>query len=176
MTRPRAELAADLARTRDELSALFRSLPPEVFARGTQERWSPAHHLDHLTRSNSPVLRALTVARDRLPRRSEGHPPRSAAALRDLYREALGSGVKASGRYLPDPSGDQGAQLAEYGQTLDALCAALLDWSEADLDAFALPHPALGELSVREMIEFTLEHNGHHLRGVQARLNRMETP
>lgn len=176
MTRPRAELAADLARTRDEVSAFFRSLPPEVFTRGTQEQWSPAHHLDHLTRSNSPVLKALTVARERLPHLSGGHPPRPAAALRDLYRAALGRGVKASGRYLPDPSGDQGAQVAEYGQTLDALCAALPEWSEADLDALALPHPALGELSVREMLEFTLEHNGHHLRGVQARLNRMEHP
>lgn len=175
MTRPRAELAADLARTRDEVSVFFRSLPPEVFTRGTPEQWSPAHHLDHLTRSNSPVLKALTVARNRLPRMSEGHTLRSALALRNLYQEALSSGVKASGRYLPDPSGDQTAQLAEYGRTLDALSAALADWSEADLDGYALLHPALGELSVREMLEFTLVHNEHHLKGVQSRLNRMET-
>jgi hypothetical protein len=176
VSRPRAELVADLARTRDEVSAFFRSLPPGVFTRGTPEQWSPSHHLDHLTRSNSPVVKALTVARDRLPRMREDHPPRSASALRDLYREALRGGVKASGRYLPDPSGDQTAQLAEYAGTLDALRAALADWSEADLDGSALLHPALGELSVREMLEFTLAHNEHHLRGVQARLNRMEQP
>lgn len=175
MSRGRDELTADLARTRDEVSAFFGSLPPEVFTRGTPERWSPAHHLDHLTRSNSPVARALTVVRDRLPRLSEDHTPRSAAALRALYQGALSSGVKASGRYLPDPSGDQPAQLGEYTETVDALRAALLEWLETDLDAFALPHPALGELSVREMLEFTLHHNGHHLRGVQSRLNRRET-
>lgn len=176
MTRPGAELSEALGQTRDGLIGFFGTLLPDDFTRGSQDLWSPAHHLDHLTRSNAPVARALTLPRDRLPRREAGRPSRSFLEVRALYREALGGGVTASRPYVPEPSGSREAQVADYAGTMDDLRAALAGWPEADLDALALRHPALGELSVREMIEFTLYHNEHHLQGARAHLDRTETP
>jgi hypothetical protein len=46
-------------------------------------------------------------------------------------------------------------------------------WSEAELDAYRLPHPLLGRLSVREMMFFTLLHNRHHQAVAERR--RVET-
>jgi hypothetical protein len=48
-------------------------------------------------------------------------------------------------------------------ETAAALHAALGRWGERSLDRLRLPHPALGTLTVREMLLFTLYHNLHHV-------------
>ena len=49
------------------------------------------------------------------------------------------------------------------------LHGAITRWGERALDRFRLPHPALGQLTVREMLFFTLYHNLHHVLNVAAR-------
>ena len=44
-------------------------------------------------------------------------------------------------------------------------------WSEEKLDALQLPHPLLGNLTVREMLLFTLYHQRHHIDVVRRRLS-----
>ena len=43
-------------------------------------------------------------------------------------------------------------------------------WGEWTLDRLRLPHPALGRLTVREMLFFTLYHNLHHVENVARRI------
>jgi hypothetical protein len=43
-------------------------------------------------------------------------------------------------------------------------------WPEAKLDAIQLPHPLLGNLTVREMLFFTLFHQSHHMDVIRRRL------
>jgi hypothetical protein len=38
-----------------------------------------------------------------------------------------------------------------------------VQWSEAELDRYTLPHPLLGDLTMREMLCFTLYHNQRHI-------------
>ncbi|MEF2279755.1 DinB family protein [Deinococcus sp. YIM 134068] len=168
----REELLQALNQMQGELGTYFRKLPGDVFTRGSAEAWSPSHHLHHLTLSNAPVAKALQISRDRLGRRSGGRPSRSFLDIRDGYRDALAGGAKASGRYVPDPQGDQAALVQEYLDATAAVRTALAGWTDADLDRFALTHPVLGELSVREMLLFTLYHNQHHLGGVKASLGQ----
>lgn len=162
----RDELLSALTGIRDEVGRHLRTRTPDAFAQGNAERWSPAHVADHLIRSNTPVVRGLG-ARDRLPARLP-QPSRSYADLQTVYRAALASGARASGRFLPEPAGNQAALVTQYEATLSALILALDGWSEADLDAFSMLHPVLGELSVREMLQFTLLHNQHHLEGLRS--------
>lgn len=169
------EIVAALGQTRQEVGAYFAGLSPEQFTHGNAETWSPAHHLHHLIVSNQPVASALALPRDRLPARNATQPSRIYSDIRALYRETLATGVKASGRFLPDPQGTRAELLAEYGQTLDALQTRLQGWNDADLDASTLAHPVLGPLSVREMLLFTLYHNAHHRAGVQARADITKT-
>ncbi|MFC4455814.1 DinB family protein [Deinococcus sonorensis] len=157
-----------LAAIRDELRALAGTLPSEQFFRGSGERWSVAHHLDHLVRSNQPVASALTLPKDRLLPWTGA--PRSFTEVQTLYRAALGGGAKASGRFLPDPQGTQQELLDRYASSIEQLTHGLTGWAGPDLDRFALPHPVLGPLSVREMLFFTVYHNQHHLQGIRARL------
>ena len=36
-------------------------------------------------------------------------------------------------------------------------------WSESDLDEYVLPHPLLGDLTIRNMLQFSYYHLEHHL-------------
>ncbi|MFB9995537.1 DinB family protein [Deinococcus oregonensis] len=165
-----AEVEAALAETRERVSSFFAGLSSQQFTQGNAETWSPAHHLHHLTISNQPVAYALSLPRDRLPARDAAQPSRSYADIRAFYREVLTTGVKASGRFLPDPQGTQAELITHYRGSIDLLDHDLTAyWNDVDLDAFTLAHPVLGPLSVREMLLFTLYHNAHHLAGVQNR-------
>ncbi|UBV42094.1 DinB family protein [Deinococcus taeanensis] len=169
------ELQAALNARRDDVAAAFAALSPREFTRAAPGRWSAAQHLDHLTRSNRTLAQGLTLPREQFAARPAGQPGMNHDALRDAYRARLATGqVQASGRYLPDPHGTQHEQLQAYHASMTLLGEALGAFpDEPALDTLTLPHPALGNLSVRELLYFTLYHNEHHLRGVQAAL---ETP
>lgn len=157
---------------RDELSAFFAALTPEQFAQAAPGRWSASQHLDHLTRSHRVLALALSMPRDRFGwgRRT---PPgsRSEPEVRAAYLAALRGGVKASGRFLPEPHGTQAEQVQQYRESVDLLGHHLSAFcTDDELDAATLPHPALGEVTLREMLHFTRYHNRHHLSGVQAAL------
>lgn len=166
----RDNLLTALAGAATEIGHYFGGLDAAVFLDGTEERWAPAHHLDHLIRSNGPVAGGLGVARARLQVLPPQHRPKNYAEVRNSYQAVLATGARASGRWLPQPEGTQAALVERYRASLDALAQALEGWTDPELDAWAMPHPALGVLSVREMLLFTLMHNRHHEGGVRARL------
>ncbi|MCP5097860.1 MAG: DinB family protein, partial [Chloroflexi bacterium] len=61
--------------------------------------------------------------------------------------------------------------LSKWQEKGGELVKALTKWSEKDLDNLMLPHPLLGNMTVREMLFFTLYHNMHHVNDVQRLLN-----
>lgn len=168
-----AELAAALEAGRQAVLAFFGGLPEAVFFAGLGEGWSPAQHLDHLTRSNRPVAGVL----GRLPEAlsalggDQPRPSRSFEALRDSYRARLAQGGRASGPYLPELRGqDQSQTVRDFDAASGELVQRLGTWPQDGLDRYQLPHPLLGPLTLRELLYFTLYHNAHHLDGVRARL------
>ncbi|WP_424951384.1 DinB family protein [Deinococcus sp.] len=143
-----------------------------MFFGGDDERWSPGHRLKHLILSNKPVAYALTLPRERLQAWDVGQPHRSYAEIRTFYQDLLGAGARASGPFLPALTGTQAEVIAEYSGSIGLLDHDCLYWEEGDIDQYAMLHPVLGLLSVREMLYFTVLHNRHHLSGVEARLER----
>lgn len=160
-----------LLEVQETVSDYVRGLSDSQFTAGTAERWSPAHHLDHLYRSNTPVAAGLGI-RERLPYVAPDQQRRSFGEVQAAYRTRLAEGAQASGRFLPEPANDLGVQLELYRGSLKALHEQMQGWSDDELDARGMPHPALGVLTAREMLYFTIEHNLHHLRGMQARLEQ----
>ena len=59
--------------------------------------------------------------------------------------------------------------LAQRADANRALRAAIERWPEAAFDRHQLPHPLLGNLTVREMVHFTLYHQLHHMAVVERR-------
>ena len=83
-----------------------------------------------------------------------------------IYRDEIANGAKASGRYLPNQetpevNAEQKKRelLKQWSNASEELVSMIEKWDEKDLDRYLLPHPILGNLTLREMIFFTIYHN-----------------
>ena len=169
------ELRAALQRQSLQLNAFFSSIPMRRFFDGSDESWSPAHHVQHLIQSVTPLARALQNA-SRLPATAEGTTSRTFVEVRDAYLKALGAGVPPVGRFAPtlEPVKDREKYQRElsrgFSGALVQLSSALEGLKDDDLDRYAMPHPLMGLITVREMVLFTIYHNQHHEAGIKKRL------
>lgn len=167
------ELSALHARSRD----FWNGFSSSEFFFPPGNAWSPADNVRHLLKSNLPVVRALITPKFLLLGFGMGfRPSRSYEEVRERYLARLAAGVTA-GRFAPRPLGSSDqteerreALMTALDQTSEHLTAAVSKWREWQLDRFRLPHPALGKLTVREMLFFTLYHNLHHVRNVMRRM------
>lgn len=133
------------------------------------ESWSPAEHVRHLTRSMAPLLPALRLPKVAL-RVMFGRPAGASmtlTALKEQYRAALDGGATA-GRFTPPLDERTGAVRRRaiedaHSETVRGLTSSMQRWTDAELDAYQLPHPLLGRITVREMLLFTVLHNEHHV-------------
>ena len=176
MTEPyrKDELIAALRQMNTAIVAYFSALPSERFFAGSEDVWSAAHHLQHLTQSNKPVAMGLGVPKMLRKIVALGKSPqtsRSYSEIRELYRAALATGkVQATGRYAPRlETQHQPSIIQTFTEAAESVAASTEKWSEDNLDEYAMPHPVLGQLSVREILFFTLYHNSHHLEGVRGK-------
>lgn len=172
-----AEIVRELHSLHDRSRALWSGFSTTEFFFPQGDAWSPADNVRHLLKSNRPVLRALRTPKVLLLFRFGAglRPSHSYAEVRERYRARLAAGVTA-GRFAPRPLGSsdqteehRGALMAALDQVSQDLTGAVSGWREWPLDRFRLPHPALGRLTVREMLFFTLYHNFHHVQNVVRR-------
>jgi hypothetical protein len=170
-----AEIIAALQEVHRESVAYWATLSDAEFFAPIGTAWSPAENVRHLSKSMRAVQQGM-----RLPPflvrlifgRARGDA-RDYETIRTVYRERLAKGASA-GRFAPSPKSPAADAASErrrimraHEASVDALIARIAQWSEADMDALALPHPLLGPLSVREMVLFTVYHNTHHVQNVQ---------
>lgn len=154
------------------------AIPSGAFDRSRGEGWSAAGYLKHLILSIKPFARALKFSAEQL-RNHFGQPDRPSRSYDELvsvYQARLDAGARAEDydRVTPDsyrmPDGVEDVRaylLQTWNDSNNRLLDALRDWNEADLDGYQLPHPAVGMVTVREMLFFTLYHNSLHWRDIQ---------
>lgn len=153
----------------------------DFFRRPKPDVWAPVDQLRHLTKSMRAVTRGLSMPRLFLLLRFgwARRPSRAFERLHADYKAALARGLRA-GEFAPAPlaSAEQTeegrARIMQFHATaVESLTHALERWPDRSLDRYVLPHPALGKLTVREMMHFTLIHNVHHVEVAERR--RRET-
>jgi len=166
----RESLTESLQEVAENVRAHYAAMSDAEFIARTNDAWSPAENLDHLIKSNKPLVRAFQMPRVALHARfgTAQNPSRDLASVRAQYDAVLAGGAVAAGNYLPTPPPadareHQRALLAEWEKCARELTDAVKTWSDRDLDQSILPHPLLGNLTMREMIFFTLYHNTRHI-------------
>ena len=173
------EIVAALASLHEQSTSFWSAIDDERFFAPLGEAWSPADNLRHLERSVKPVAQILRLPTPvlRLLFGAVRRPSQTYAGVRSSYHARLAAGQKA-GRFAPpplppptSPRETRRSLMARRELRARTLSAAIESWDESDLDRFFLPHPALGKLTVREMLFFTLYHNLHHVLNVAKRLN-----
>jgi hypothetical protein len=149
---------------------------PEFFAPQV-DRWSPAVHIRHLTRSTRPVMQALALPRW-IVRLRFGRATTASRSFDQLvadYRAALAAGGQAPPAFVPVPNTGattheaRVAILHSWDRSIRGVEQHAARWRDSDLDLLRLPHPLLGQLTVREILLFTVYHTAHHLRLIESR-------
>ena len=81
------------------------------------------------------------------------------------YQVALDKGQKAPAKFSPVLIGNDKKKdvLEKFDYARVKLMKILDKWDEAALSKYILPHPAIGKLTIREMMYFTMFHTEHHL-------------
>lgn len=131
-------------------------------------KWNAAEQLEHLFLSNKAILKAIHLPKDQL-RHMFGEMDRQGQNFNDLkarYLQVLREqGIKAPPRFQPRPETNKALEdaLMEWKELGQGFQDAASKWGEEELDLYVIPHPALGNLSIREMLFSTIFHNAHHL-------------
>ena len=171
------EILDQLANLSREIIQYNRQLSLDIFLQPQAGVWSTADHVRHLIKSVRPLAMALKIPKIIIRFKFGRHngASRSFDELKKMYRQKLNEGATA-GRFAPGKRdipvhADNWKYeiIANWQQVSASLTNNLQRWSEKDLDRYCLPHPLLGNLTVREMLFFTLYHNHHHARRVEER-------
>lgn len=172
------EIIESLAQQQTANDKYWTAFDTAAFFQPIGTSWSPAETVRHLTKSTRPVVQALNAPKLLLRFRfgQSKRPSVSYDELRTRYRGLLDAGGKA-GRFAPSQQSESDLAtwreriLGTYARVNDDLRKAIARWSERNLDTLQLPHPLRGDLTVREMLMFTLYHQRHHIDVVRRRLS-----
>lgn len=153
-------------------------LSETAFMRGTAENWSPADYLKHLILSVKPLAKAVSLPIEQVEALfgRAAHPSRPYEIITALYQARLSEGFRAEDNQgvlpvtyrFPEGLEDMQAYLVNtWNDANERLLRAVQTWAETDLDSYQLPHPAVGMLTIREMLYFTLHHNTTHWHDIE---------
>ncbi len=148
------------------------------FSSGSTKAWSAADYLKHLLLSVKPVAKAMGFPANRLETLFglSQHGSRSYAEVVSTYQKRLDEGIKAEdyGKVVPNfyrfPEGignERDFLVQSWNETNQRLIDAANGWNETELDSLQMPHPAIGMVTLREMLFFTLFHNTLHWHDIQ---------
>ena len=157
-----------------EFQTLFSSIPTEQFFAAPSERWSIAHHVQHLTSVINRVGGGLANPSVLPPR--EASPSRDFLTIQQSYLSTLkdvpseklrevGSRVTLEERQDFETYKNQ--MISSLAGAITTFNTALGGFAEEHLETLGMPHPFMGLLSSREMAFFTVYHNTHHQNGIK---------
>lgn len=169
----KTQIIEALHTTRENVKQMAATMPEAVFFNGTAESWSAADYLKHLILSIKPLAKAMKFPPEQISSMfgTAERPSMSYDELVERYRIRLAEGIRAEDnppvipinyRLPADVTAIQPYLIDTWDEANQRLISALDQWSEAELDRCLIPHPAIGTITVREMLYFTAYHNAAH--------------
>lgn len=133
--------------------------------------WSPGEILGHLILSTKPVNKAMSLPKLMLKATfgTNNREERSFDQTKKKYFQALADGLKSPSNFQYDGVAKKGKEymITSFTKELDKLLNHIDKWEEKDLSKYILPHPAIGKLTIREMLYSTHFHTEHHLNQIK---------
>jgi len=138
----------------------------------SEGKWSTGEQLEHLIKSVAPINLGLVLPKKVLKWKygTSDRDEMSFDELTTLYKQKLSEGGKATPPYIPKniPLEKKSALLGKYRLEKEKLVKALSKWDEDAISEIVAPHPILGNLTIRELMFFTIYHNYHHLESIKS--------
>lgn len=129
-------------------------------------KWSVYQNVDHINIALMRLGNYLALPKSQIETLC-GLSERTSTSYEKLvkiYLKAISSGIKATEPFIPEVNLNGNiAELISHGRgLLKIFISNLNDWTEEELDLYHCPHPALGTITVRETLYFTIYHAQHH--------------
>ena len=157
----------------DAFNNYISSLNKEQFEACPNGKWSAGQNLDHLIRAIKPLQLAYGLPKFalRIMFGKTNRPSKTYDELVAKYKAKLAAGGRARGPFIPPLIGFEKKDelIKKYAEQKQKLITKIEKQNEKDLDAYILPHPLLGKVTLREMLYFTIHHNEHHLETLKSR-------
>lgn len=140
------------------------------FEQGPEGKWDTSQHLDHLMGTATRVTMGLNLPKPMIIERF-GPSNRQSEDYDTIvahYREkltAIPPNVVPTGN--KHPRTEKISLLSQFEAQSNEVSKAIDAWTEQELDDHLLPHPLLGNLTVRELLLWMTYHNHHHLNNLK---------
>lgn len=164
----RESILSELEATFNNLLDWLNAQPEENINKEILEgKWSIAGHIVHLIKSAKAVNNGLKMPRLAL-RGMFGLNNRTEKTFDELlnkYKAAIKPGLTAGPDFTAKPGVDynQGDLIKQLKEELEKFKSNVPKWDEKDLSKYIVPHPAMGKVTLREILFFTIFHTNIHL-------------
>lgn len=165
------ELIDAFVKNHQELIDFVNALTDEEFTFSYDAKWTAGQQLSHAYLCLLPLPKSLALKEHILQK--FGKIDRPTWDYDTVMEHYMKTSRKAPERFLPEPIGpEQKTKLtADFQEILSTIQQALNGLTDEELDTFVLPHPLLGNLTIREMFYLMTYHPIHHLKQTQQGLN-----
>ena len=165
-------LIETFCKNHEEFSSYINSLNGADFIFAAKDKWSAGQQLEHVYLCIVPFTKAL-ASKEYIEQKfgKVNRPLWNHEEVKVRYTNALQNGGKSPTNFVPAMV-DLNKKVELTNSLKDALKTISHHWetyTEAELDTLILPHPLLGNMTIREMFYLMADHATHHLN--QTKLN-----
>jgi hypothetical protein len=129
-------------------------------------KWSVAQNVEHINTTLSRVNNYLSLPKATIESNFglSNRESINKELFTEKYLQALANGAKATAPFIPElnPKANIKELVLQGKSNLESFISNLQNWSEEELEKYGCPHPALGKITVREMLYFIIFHTQHH--------------
>jgi hypothetical protein len=136
----------------------------QFFKRPTETKWSAAENIEHLVLVTKPMVGLFANPAVILERWGvTDKPSRGQDEIANAYLKVTNGAGKAPDRLVPQATeSTQAKQLDKLKQVNEEYLKTMALLTEPQLLTYQIPHPFIGNLTVKEFLHFMTFHVEHH--------------
>ena len=140
----------------------------KFFKRPAEGKWSAAENVEHLVLVTKPMVGLFAKPEIMVERwGTVDRPSRSYSEIGDAYIKATNGVGKAPDRLVPQATEPtKAAQLNKFKLVNEEYLKAVELLTEVQLNTYQIPHPFIGNITVKECLHFMTFHVNHHHKAI----------
>ena len=150
----------------NSFNTYIKKLSSEDFLYRFEKKWNAEKQIEHIILCIKPLIQVFSMDKIVIEQ-NFGKTERESLSyeiLKNVYIEKLNNGAKAPERFVPESNNlnNQNQLIETLTKIVAELCNKIETFSETELNYLCIPHPLLGNLTLKEMLYNAIYHVEHH--------------
>ena len=172
----KCEIKDSLEKRYSNFAEFINGLSNDEFLFIYQSKWSAGQQLKHIVLCVNPLVQVFGMPAKMIEQNfgKTENPGRTYEKLLTDYLEKLNQGGKAPNQYVPEvvSENEKLELLKTLPELIEKLNKEIEVFTEEELDILLIPHPLLGNISLREMLYNAIYHVEHHQKQAENNLKK----